>query len=165
MRKDRFLIFILVGLVILAISATIVVLLRSHQEGYVDDSAPAGVVHNYILALQIDDVGRAYSYLAEMDHKPTLSQFRSLGAYANRLSQSASVRLGETYIDDDEATVELVVLNMRPDAFLFEEISERVEIAFLVRQDDSWRLTQMPYEFWMYEWYRGERVPIPVYPP
>ena len=164
MRKDRFLLSILIGLVILAIAATIVVLSRSHQEGYVDDSTPAGVVHNYILALQMDDVQLAYSYLAEMDLKPTLSEFRSLGAYSHRSSQSASVRLGETYVDGDEATVELVVLNLRPGAFLFDEISERNEVALLVRQNASWRLTQLPYEFWTYEWYREERVPIPVYP-
>jgi hypothetical protein len=155
---------ILIGLAILASTAIVVVLVRSRQQGYVDDSTPAGVVHNYILALQLDDVQRAYSYLADMDHKPSLSEFRRLDAYSHDLSRSASVRLGETYIDDDEAMVELVVLQLQPGTFLFNEISEWDEVALLVHQDGNWHLKQMPYQFWIHDWYREERVPIPAYP-
>jgi len=165
MRNDRFLVSIIIGLAILAIAAIVVVGGRSRQEGYVDDSAPTGVVHNYVLALQLDDAPRAYSYLAATDHKPTLNEFRRLNARSHDPSQAASVRLGETHIDGDDATVELVVLSLRSGIFLVNELTERNDVALLVRQDGIWLLMQMPYEFWTYEWYRQERVPVPLSPP
>lgn len=162
MLKDRFLLSILIGLAVLALAAVAVVLVRSHREGYVDDSTPAGVVHNYILALQRDDIQRAHSYLAEGEYRPSLSEFRSISAYTYGPMYTTSVHLGETFIDGDEAVVEVVVLNLQSGIFIFDEIYERDEVALLMRQDGEWRLTQLPFEFWMYEWYRQESIPIPV---
>jgi hypothetical protein len=164
MRRDRFLIFVLVGLAVLAMAAILSVVIRTQHEGYVDDNTPAGVVHNFVLALQWDDFEQAYLYLADGEYKPSLSEIRSY-VYSNGLYQNTSIRIGETHVDGNEATVELAVLNLRSGAFLIDELNERDDIAVLIRQDSVWRLTQMPYEFWVYGWYRQARDPMPVYPP
>lgn len=164
MRRDRFLIFILIGIALLVVAAIVSVVVRTEHLEYVDDSNPAGVVHNYILALQTDDLELAYSYLADLDDKPTMQEFHSLQAFAKDLVNVASVRIGETHVYGDDATVELVVFNLRSGVFLIDALVQRDDVAVLIRQDLEWRLAQMPYEFWMYDWYREARGPIPVYP-
>jgi hypothetical protein len=165
MRRDRFLIFILIGISLLAITAVVSVLVRTQHLDYTDDSSPAGIVQNYVLALQRDDLEMAYSYLADLDHKPSLLEFQSLISTTHGRSQTAGIRIGETHVIGDDATLELVVLNLRSGSFLIDELSQRDDVAVLVRQDSQWRISQMPFEFWMHNWYREARGPVPLSPP
>ena len=66
---DRWLIAIVAG-VILLIVISLVIVLNREEPTYIDDVAPAGVVHNYLLALQQEDYARAYDYLS-----PTLPNY------------------------------------------------------------------------------------------
>ena len=76
MKKDRFLIGILVGIGILAVLAIVLFSTRQTKATYVADDNPAGVVQNYVLALYKMDYPRAYGYLAEGQGKPDLASFR-----------------------------------------------------------------------------------------
>ncbi|MBW2589509.1 MAG: hypothetical protein JRD71_02105, partial [Deltaproteobacteria bacterium] len=66
MKKDRFLIGILVGIGVL-ITAALVVFFTRQGDGqtYMQESTPDGVVHNYVLALQQGDFQKAYGYLSD----------------------------------------------------------------------------------------------------
>jgi hypothetical protein len=61
---DKFLIGIVTGVVILVGAALAIALLRPNQPSYQPDDTPEGVAHNYLLALQLEEYERAYSYLS-----------------------------------------------------------------------------------------------------
>lgn len=60
---DKFLIGIIIGVVVLLAVVFGVVLTRPADE-YQSEDTPAGIAHNYLLALQNEDYERAYSYLS-----------------------------------------------------------------------------------------------------
>jgi len=76
MKQDRFLMGILVGIGILMVLALIVFFTRKDTQTYISEDAPEGVVHNYVVAVLNKDYEKAYSYLADLDHKPTYEEFR-----------------------------------------------------------------------------------------
>jgi hypothetical protein len=61
---DRFLIGIVAGVVILVVAVLAIALLRPNQPSYEPDDTAEGVAHNYLLALQLEDYGRAQGYLS-----------------------------------------------------------------------------------------------------
>jgi hypothetical protein len=60
---DRFLIGIVAGILLLVVAAFAVMALRPKPD-YRKEDTPEGVAHNYLLALQKEDLARAYSYLS-----------------------------------------------------------------------------------------------------
>jgi len=68
--KDRFLIAIVVGMVLLVAAVVLVVLNRRGQPAYKPDDSPEAAAYNYLLALRQKDYVRAYSYLS-----PTLAHY------------------------------------------------------------------------------------------
>jgi len=61
--KDRFLIGIVVGVLLLVVVAFVVVL-RRPAPSYRAEDTPEGVAHNYLLALRLGEYDRAYGYLS-----------------------------------------------------------------------------------------------------
>ena len=61
---DKFLLAIVAGIVILVAVVLGVALLRPNQPSYQPDDTPEGVAHNYLLALQLGEYGRALGYLS-----------------------------------------------------------------------------------------------------
>ena len=152
MKQDRFLIGILSGIAVLIILALIVFFARPNKLEYGDDSDPGGVVHNYIVALYHKDYEKAYSYLADIEHKPTLEQFRQplLLNYIN--ASKAGVEVLESDINGESATVTLSIIYNSSEPF--SGGYRNSEAALLVRQNGAWKLSQMPYNFWSYDWYQ-----------
>jgi len=74
---DKFLLAIAVGMVILVAALLISALLYFEPDQYRADDTPEGVVHNYLLALELKDYERAYSYLlADLPGRPaSVKQF------------------------------------------------------------------------------------------
>lgn len=68
--KDRFLIAIVVGIVLLVAAAVAVALLRGGTPDYKTEDTAEAVAYNYLLALRLEDYERAYSYLS-----PTLVHY------------------------------------------------------------------------------------------
>lgn len=61
--SDKFLIAIVIGAVLLVVLTFAVMLLRPKPE-YRPEDSPENIAHNYLLALQQGDYGRAYGYLS-----------------------------------------------------------------------------------------------------
>jgi hypothetical protein len=152
MKQDRFLTGILVGIGLLVVIALAVFFTRKDSQTYVSDDTPEGVVHNYVLAVLNKDYEKAYSYLAEMNHKPIYADFRRsfLNGEVNPANQA--VDIGTSEIIGDTATVELQLISNPSDPF--STSYRNIQTADLVRQDGAWKLTLMPqYNFWGYNWY------------
>lgn len=160
MKQDRFLIGILVGIGILVIVALTLFFTRQDNQEYVADDVPEGVVHNYVLAIFREDYEKAYSYLAESDTKPTYNEFRQafFNQYVN--PDNAGLELGETEIAGNEANVTVYLIYNPSDPF--SSSYRNTDTARLERQNGQWKLLQMPYNFWAYDWYQPTVEPAPA---
>jgi hypothetical protein len=162
MKQDRFLIGILVGIGVLIVIALALFFTRQDQQEYVADDVPEGVVHNYALAIFREDYEKAYSYLAETEYKPTYNEFRRafFNGYVN--PENAGLEIGETEIAGDEAFVTVYLIYNPSDPF--SNSYRNTETARLERQNGEWKLLQMPYNFWSYDWYQPTPKPPAALP-
>lgn len=162
MKQDRFLTGILVGIGVLVVIALTLFFTRQDKQEYVADDTPSGVVHDYALALFNEDYEKAYAYLAESKNKPTYNEFRQsfFNNYVN--PGNAGLELGETEIAGDEAYVTVYLIYNPSDPF--SSSYRNTETARLIRQNGEWKLLQMPYNFWSYEWYQPTPEPPVVAP-
>ncbi len=154
MKQDRFLTAILLGIAGLIIIALAVFFTRNDSLVYSDASTPEGVVQNYIVALHKRDYDKAYGYLAESEHKPTLAQFKE--TFFNNYVSPANVGvevLGVEEISSDLVAVRLSLIYNQRDPFSSGYRNE--DAARLVRQNGAWKIEQMPIgNFWGYDWYQ-----------
>lgn len=152
MKKDRFLIFILIGIAIMVVIAVFVFFGRSGELNYSDSTEPEGVVRNYIVALHKQDMERAYSYLADIKNKPTFTDFRAAFLRHEIEPQYVGVEFGETTISGENANVEIGIIYSSTDPF--NSGARSGDYAQLVLQQGNWKITQMPYALWAWEWYQ-----------
>jgi len=151
MKEDRVLTGILIGIAVLVVAAVGLFFLRRGAQTYGPENDPAGVVRNYILALQKQDYERAYTYLASLDEKPTLAEFRS--PFVNYQAQEVSGTVLELVEMDKraiETTVSLTLL--RGSSGPFSSPNREVALARLRLEGEQWKIVEMPYPFWSYEW-------------
>lgn len=162
MKQDRFLVGILVGIGVLVVIALTLFFTRQDKQEYVADDTPEGVVHDYALAVFNEDYEKAYAYLAESENKPTYNEFRQafFNNYVN--PDNAGLELGETKIAGEEAYVTVYLVYSPSDPF--SSSYRNTETARLERQNGEWKLLQMPYNFWSYEWYQPTPEPPVVAP-
>jgi hypothetical protein len=152
MRQDRFLTGILIGIVVLVVAALAVFFTRSDTQTYVSEYAPEGVTHNYVVAILNKDYEKAYTYLADLDNKPTYEQFRDAFIKGMVNPDDAAVDIGRSEITGDTASVEVAIVYNPTDPF--STGYRDVQRAVLVKQDGAWKLSSMPtYYFWDYSWY------------
>jgi len=154
MKQDRFLIGILIGIGVLIALALTLFFFRQGKRDYVADSTPEGVTHNYVLAIINKDYKKAYSYLADLDHKPTYEDFRQSFLNGNVNSGNVGAEVGKAEINNDEATVGLTIYSSYSDPFTTNTGS--TDHASLVLQNGAWKLSYMPYNFWAYNWYQKQ---------
>lgn len=152
MKQDRFLLGILIGIAVLVLLALVIFFARPSGLEYGEDASPEGVARNYIVALHLKDYEKAYAYLADADYKPTLEQFRQpfMINYVN--PSSAGVEVLDSQISGDEASVSMSILYNPNDPF--SSGYRNNEYALLAQQGGQWKIKQMPYTFWYYEWYQ-----------
>lgn len=149
MKKDKFLIGLLIGIGVIIIAAVGLFLARRGGGGYVTDDTPEGVVRNYIIALQKGDLDRAYGYLLEGEQKPTQANF---ALYVNQnkdwiLEQAVNLQPASI-----QGTSARVMLNFS--AAGLDSGGRGGEEAVLSLQDGQWKLVSVPYPFWSYDWYQ-----------
>ena len=152
MKQDRFLTGILIGIGVLVIAALAVFFTRRDTQTYVSDDTPEGAVHNYVVAVLEKDYEKAYSYLADLEHKPDYEEFRQ--AFLNGMVNpgNSAIDIGEAEVIDDEAYVDVALIYNPSDPF--STGYRDVQRAGLVLQNGAWKLTSMPsYYFWEYNWY------------
>ena len=148
MKEDRFLTGILIGIALLVVASLVAFGLQKDRNAYLPEDGPAAVLHNYIFALQENDYEKAYTYLAEDDYKPTYSNFLRDVITSNQ----DSVQIGDVHIADDTASVSLTYTNMGGGIF-FDQY-DYTENATLVLQDGEWKVFQMSYAYWYWDWYQ-----------
>jgi hypothetical protein len=157
MKKDRFLIGILVGIGVLAVLAVILFSLRQNRASYVADDNPAGVVQNYVLALYKMDYPRAYAYLVEGQNKPGLVSFRQTFTIQRFDISNYGLQVGDVTMNGDEAAVSVTLVNAGNGPF--NDVNRNIQTAVLRRQSGAWKIVNMPYPYWDYSWYQ-----VPVTP-
>jgi hypothetical protein len=153
MARDRFLTGILIGIGVLVAAALILFFIRQGQMAYGDDSTPAGVTRNYLLALQRSDYERAYSYIASSSTTLDFMSFRR-PFVSDRSSglTSLAIEVGEETIDagGDTALVEVTIIRYTDS--LFGDVYRDRQPVYLVRRDGAWKIQSAPYPFWSYDW-------------
>lgn len=151
MKRDNFLLGILAGIGILVILALGLFFVRQDNLTYTAGKTPDEVIQNYVVAVHKKDYEKAYSYLAELQYKPTYDQFKT--AFLDRTIDpaSAGIELGESDISGDNANVEVGVLFNPGDPF--SGGYRNTEYGLLVKQGGEWKIKQLPYTLWAYDWY------------
>lgn len=153
MKQDRFLTGILIGIGLLVVAALAVFFARRDLQTYTAEDTPEGVVHNYVVAVLDKDYERAYSYLADLDHKPAYEDFRRAFLNGEIRPNDSAVDIGGSQITNDTATVDLELVYNSSDPF--STGYRNPSTAELVMQNGAWKLTLMPqYNFWGYNWYQ-----------
>ena len=153
MRQDRFLVGILIGIGVLIVAALAIFFTRGDTQTYVSEDSPEGVTHNYVVAVLNKDYEKAYTYLAELDNKPTYEQFRDSFIKAVINPDNAAIDIGRSEITGDTASVEVALIYNPSDPF--STGYRDVQRAVLVMQGGAWKLSSMPtYYFWDYNWYQ-----------
>lgn len=152
MKQDRFLTGILIGIVVLVIAALTVFFTRNDTQAYVSEDTPEGVTHNYVVAVLNKDYEKAYTYLADLDHKPTYEQFRDAFIKGVVNPDNAAVDVGGSEITGDTASVEIALIYNPSDPF--STGYRDIQRAVLVNEAGAWKLSSMPtFYFWDYSWY------------
>ncbi len=157
MKQDRFLLGILIGIGVLIVVALGLFFTRQDTQEYQTADTPDAVVFNYVLAVTEKDYEKAYGYLADLDHKPTYDEFRQSFFNGMVSPQGVGVDVGEATIHGDEASVEMNMAYAASDPF--SSGYSNADHALLVRQDDAWKISSMPYNFWDYNWYQPQVKP------
>lgn len=154
MKQDRFLLGILIGIGLLILAALVVFFSRQSDQAYVSDETPEGVVHNYVLSLLNKDYQKAYSYLADLENKPTYENFRRSFATGMLNPSNTGVKIGGSEITGEDATVEVSMIYTPGDPF--STGYSNVGSAQLVLENGEWKISAMPtYNLWDYSWYQA----------
>jgi hypothetical protein len=151
-KQDRFLIAILAGIVVLVVAAFVLFFARQANLNYVNDDNPAGVLQNYVLALHKGDYQKAYNYLASSKDKPAFEDFRRPFMMKETDISQADIQVGTVNLVEDEATVELLTAHFGDSPFSSYRNSER---ATLKKEQGFWKIREMPYPYWQYNWYQA----------
>jgi len=155
MKRDRFLIGILVGIFLLVVVALVVFFIRQDSQEYVAETTPDGIVHNFFFAYHQGDYQRAYAYLADGENKPSFSEFRSRLSQDGGRSSEAGVQItGYDIVENEDggqgAYVDLVILYSSSGPF--DTGYRTYETVTLVDQDGEWRIQDMSHWYW-WDWY------------
>lgn len=154
MKKDRFLIGILVGIGVLITAALVVFFIRQGDgQTYVENNTPDGVVHNFVLALQKGDFQKAYGYLADEEGKPAFGDFRSFFSTDYNGPKDYGIQITGWDEDlDNSAWVDVTTVQISPGPF--SGVNRNNSVAHLIKNGKGdWKIESMPYPFWGWDWY------------
>ena len=161
MKKDRFLIGILIFIGLLVVVSVALFFIRGRNQAYGPEDTPDGVLKNYALALQNMDYERAYTYLADRQSKPTYETFRQ--AFLTRMldTSNSALQVGKVYQDSpDTAWVEVSILFAGTG--LFDTGWTNNDKGTLILQNGAWKITYLPNPYWGWDWYTPTPMPVPA---
>lgn len=156
MTQDRFLLVILIAIGVLAVLAVGLYFIRGDRQDYSLEDSPQGVLQNYVLALEKSDYQRAYGYLRDADLKPEYEYFRQ--AFLNKTLDPTrtAIKIGETKLVGDEAIVSVVVISSSSGPF--GNTSRESSNALLVNSvSGDWKIANLPYPYWGWDWYTNQQ--------
>lgn len=153
-QTDRFLIGIIAGIVALVVVALALALTRTPQ-GYLPDTTPGNVAHNYVLAIKQRDDERAYGYLSP-DLKGYPTTVDVFASNTERYSWEFNRDSATLTIGDERVTGERAVVTLNETRFneggLFG--SNQYTTSFTVtlrRQGETWRIVSAD-SYWSTCW-------------
>ena len=142
---------ILAGIGVLAVISIALFFLRRSELTYGSENTPEGVVQNYILALHGQDHEQAYSYIAEIQEKPSFSDFKKAFVDRRLDLDNLGVKIGDSEIIDGEAHVSITVIQVWD--CILGEISLYSHTAELVWESKTWKIKNLPYPYWFWDWH------------
>lgn len=152
MKTDKFLLGIIIGIIILVIAAVAVVMTRTRSEQYVADDNPAGVVHNYYLAIQREEYQKAYTYLSDdIPGKPSLDEFITT-IDSNRTYDNSTLSIDSTTTANNRARVKVTITTFSGGGLFDRGSYSRPEVVQLQLENNQWKILQFPYPYWGYNW-------------
>jgi len=152
MKNDRFFSSILIGIGVIILIAFAAFFLRNAKVTYLPEDTPSGVVNNYVLALYQQDYQKAYGYLADLDLKPTFEQFQQAFISNSLNLGNISLQINSESVFENNATV---FLNMsHTNTGPFSEPYRETQNAALRLQNGAWKISNLPYPFWNWDWYQ-----------
>jgi hypothetical protein len=161
MKKDRFLFGIILAISLLVIVTLAIFIQRTRREVYLGDDHPENVIHNYVLALNLRDYQKAYSYLADGEAKPSFEHFAAPFQNGSLDVFHESIEIGRANQTPDQEIVAVSLAGMSGGLFMgFDRLSDQVE---LIRQNEAWKINRMPYPFFEFEWL-FTTAPVPSIP-
>ncbi len=156
MKRDRFLIAILIGIAVLIVVSLTLFFIRRGETHYSGENTPEGVIQDYVLALQKKDYEKAYGFLAEDTkyRKPDFDEFREFFTTSFESYSRAGLTIGTKSITGDKSFVTVIV--QRSYGGPFNDISRSHETVDLVKQNGDWKIHEFPNPFWGYSWYEND---------
>ncbi len=158
MKQDRFLIGILVAIGLLVAVSLVLFFVRRDNLTYGSEDSPAGVIRNYVIAIQQQDYERAYGYLADKANKPTFEQFRQAFISRQLIPSGAGMQIGDERPSGQEILVTVTIIHSSSGPF--SDPYRSPETAVVVNQNGKYRISQMPYPYWGWDWYSEPVVPL-----
>lgn len=151
MKQDRFLLGILIFIGVLVAAALLLYFIRDASQTYQPDDTPEHILQNFVIALQIGDYTKAYTYLAEGEAKPTLSEFRQEFLMRQSEVGSLALQILQTNQNEDETIITISILHS--DLSPFGGGWRETVGARLLLQNGQWKIREMPYSLWNMAWY------------
>ena len=147
--SDKVLIAIVAGIVLLIVVALVVTLIRPEYQA---EDTPEGVAHNYLLALQKEEYGRAYGYLAStLKGYPVSTEEFTENVQDNswrfRLNTDTTLSVESTKITGSRATVKMRESRFRGGDLFDSDQSTNVFEMELGLEEDAWRIVDSDYYF------------------
>jgi hypothetical protein len=138
-RLDRFALAIGLGATAL-VALVFVLVLGLPNATPMDESRPAGVTHNYYLALTENDLAKAYGYLS-LEARRTLS-YEQFASRVREWPERRGIRIDDERIDGDTATVTVRTTYALPPGPLPLTSGERsIKRTVVLRwEDGAWRI-------------------------
>ena len=154
---DKFLIGIVVGVILLVGVVLTIALLRPDQSSYLSDDTPEGVAHNYLLALQLEEYERAYSYLSPtLPGHPTNLEAFERDVRLNRWSfgdddSDTSLAIEAINVNDDKARIVVRKTTFYPGSLFDSGQHSFTFYVVLHRKDGAWKITSSE-SYWLTCW-------------
>jgi hypothetical protein len=157
-QTDRFLLAIVAGIVLLVVVALTLALTRPAQ-GYLPETTPGAVAHNYLLAIKQGDDARAYSYLSPdlAGYPATLDEFSAdIDRYSWGFNRApATIGVADERITDDRATITINETRFYEGGlFSSSQYTDSFDVT-LRRQGDTWKLISAD-SYWASCWAEEE---------
>ena len=150
MKQDRFLIFILVFIALLAGTAVGVYFIRQGEQSYLPDTTPENVVWNYVLALQNEEYQRAYAYLQRQEKTPTFAEFQETFLEQRYSLSETALQIMDITERDGQATLDILIIHGGGEPF-GSNWKER-GTALLIKEEGNWKIAQFPDPYWGWDW-------------
>ena len=152
MKQDRFLLILMAAVTVLVGVAIILFFLRRGGQNYGAEDSPAGIVRNYVLAIQKGDYERAYAYLADDQNRLNYESFQNDLLGLRQELGNISVQIGKTEQTGQKALVALTVIHSASSPFA--DVWRDNTSAILTQDAQGvWKIARMPYPIWGPGWY------------